>query len=158
MQFGSTLDVIARRDARAPSTDEIALALPPAELREVATIHLAALLGTVPTETKNSPIRFGNLAVDLDASKDQSGIFYEDIGAGFAVRGATLAQLDGPRRLADFLELLQYARDRSDTLLYLPTDMRNERIENLAKSVGASERFVRFVLANYPAIERSFGP
>jgi hypothetical protein len=59
---------------------------------------------------------------------------------------------DGPTTLSALLYLFQYARDRSDILLYLPPAMRAKRITTLAGDTGASDRFVRYVLACYPTL------
>jgi hypothetical protein len=155
MRLDATLDKIAQRPPHAVPLSQSDFALPADQLREAAIIHLATLLSLIPTDASGDPIQFGNLAVGLMPSTMPAQIAYADVGAAFEVRGATISQSDGPGRLLSLLELLQYARDHSDGLLYLPSTIRNDRIEGWAKLTGASVRFVRFLLANYPALARS---
>ena len=102
-----------------------------------------------------------------------------DIGGPSLVRGAAknfqdvmvvvspadydgvLAQLDAAaleRRIEgrddSMLELLQYARDRSDTILYLEPAERSDRYSNLAALSGASVEFIKFLFAHYPQFQR----
>ncbi|MBB2199876.1 MAG: hypothetical protein ABF479_15830 [Gluconacetobacter sp.] len=54
--------------------------------------------------------------------------------------------------LIDLLDIYQYAHGQSDILLYLPPELRNARIAELAERSNASDRFVRFILARFGSI------
>jgi hypothetical protein len=154
MTVESSLDMIAQGSSGPTAAVEAARSLSPDEVRKTAVVHVAGLLRVIPTAAKGQPARFGNLLVEISPAQGQGDIVYDDVGASFSVKGVTLSAKDGPHTLGDLLELMQYARDRSDTLMLLPPDMRQERIRGLAETLGAGEAFVRFILAHYPAIER----
>jgi hypothetical protein len=148
--LNAAIDRLARAGGLSDAPGEVARSLDEADLREAALIHLSALLEAEPTNVRSDGVSIGGIALGLVASRDPSAtLFYEDLATGFLVQGADLERRDGPTTMAALLELLQYARDRSDTLLYLPTDHRKERIARLVERTGASERFVRFILARY---------
>jgi hypothetical protein len=125
------------------------------EEREAATLHLAALLNARPEDSSLGFVRVGALEARLLKATDVGNLRYEDTGVAYTVSGATLAFNDGPRRLADLLEILLFARDRSDALFFLPPDLRQARFMDLAKRTGVSERFIRYFVAHAPAIERT---
>jgi hypothetical protein len=57
--------------------------------------------------------------------------------------------------LSDMLRLLHYARDHSDTLVYLPSGMRDSRLRTVASACCASVPFTRFILARFPSLQRT---
>jgi hypothetical protein len=148
------------RDHGAPETAaEGAMALSPGDLWQVAVIHLAglirrepALVGTRWTGSSN----FNSFVTRLvNASSPHADIFYPDCGVGFHAEGLRITNHDGPRMLSAMLCLLYYARFHSDTLVYLPHDMRARRFEELAGTCGASIPFIRFICARFPVLERT---
>jgi hypothetical protein len=148
--LNEAIDRIAGGEATPERENVVAASLSPEEIREAAVIHLSTLLEAEPDGIDGEEIRLGGLAVKLRATDDpKAPIRYEDVSVGFAIEGASLRRSDGPRSLEALLRIYQYARDRSDVLLYLPQAMRAERISSLAHSTGASDRFVRYVLARY---------
>jgi hypothetical protein len=82
-------------------------------------------------------------------------IEYRDRNVSFHADGVEITNRDGPRMLSDMLRLLNYARDHSDTLVFLPFDMRARRLDAVASECGASVRFTRFVCANFPSLQRT---
>lgn len=118
---------------------------------EVAYIHLAALIELVPSAagTDLSGAReFGNLRVKLSEVNGCADIEYKDCQRNYSVEGVNLTKNDGPSELAGMLMLLQFARDHSDTLFYLPRQERDFRLESIASDCAASVRFVRFIWAH----------
>jgi hypothetical protein len=125
-----------------------------AERREAAALHVGALVETLPSHAVGASVHFGAVSAELIETREGGDISYQDLGIGFHIEGLTLSFNDGPTTMAALLELLHYGRDRSDVLLYLPAEVRSERIRALAQRTGSSERFVRYLLAHAPAIER----
>lgn len=151
------LEVLNRLGAPAREREAFmreALKLSPSERLEAAVLHIGALLEALPDKAEGSCIRFGALETEVMETNDAGDVSYEDVGASFRADGVHVAFNDGPHSMASFLELLLHARDRSDALLYLPADMRQDRIEALAEQTGSAARFVRYILAHAPAIER----
>ena len=152
------IDVLNNLSAPGPARHRFSQAareLGSKERREAAVLHLSALLEALPEVMVGDRLDFDGVSASLAETDRGADIDYDDLGLGYRVDGARLARQDGPPTMAGLLELLVYARDRSDTVLFLPNEMRQERILELARRVGASERFVRFVLARAPAIERN---
>ncbi|WP_140420649.1 hypothetical protein [Novosphingobium sp. B 225] len=148
--LNDAIDRIAESDASSPSADAVASSMTAQEIREAAIIHLSALLEGAPDSVGEEDILINGLKLKFVATdKSDTPIHYDDVAVGFAVEGASLARRDGPTSLAALLRIFLYARDCSDSLLFLPAAMRSERIVALAKATDASERFVRFVLAGY---------
>jgi hypothetical protein len=148
--LNEAIDRIAGGDATPEPEKVVAASLSPEEIREAAVIHLSTLLEAEPEGVDGEEIRLGGLAVKLLATDDSKApIRYDDVDVGFIVEGAILTRSDGPTSLEALLRIYQYARDRSDVLLYLPQAMRAERIASLADSTGASDRFIRYLLARY---------
>jgi hypothetical protein len=128
----------------------VAASLKGQELRQAAIIHLSALLEASPSIITGEQVVIGGISVRLVTTDDPNApIRYDDVGVSFAVEGASVVRRDGPTSLSALLRLYLYARDRSDTLLYLPQAMRNTRIAAVVEDSGASERFVRYVLVHY---------
>lgn len=146
MLLEKTLDAVDHEGAAAAaegmSQDEIVAA---------AIFHVAGLLDRVPTAVNGGQLSLGNLAIEIKLS-DNGTISYRDIGHAFELGGIVVADNDGPSTMSGLLTVLQFARDRTDALLYLPATMRQDRIDGLAHSSGAGERFVRSLLANYRRI------
>jgi hypothetical protein len=156
--LNEVIDRIAGLGATPEPSDIVASNLESGDVRRAAIIHLAALLEAEPSGFNGDKLVIGGLSIRLVASNDLNAIIrYNDVGAGFEVEGASIVRSDGPASLGDLLYLYYYARDRSDTLLHLPQAMRNERIAALSKEIGASERFVRYVLARYHTLSARAG-
>lgn len=119
-------------------------------LREAAIIHLAALLDAIPSSINGDEIEIGGLRLCLEPSEDpEAPIRYDDVRAGFAAEGAAISRRDGPRTLSSLLELFTLARDGADVIYFMPPALRSERIAAIVAQTGASERFVRFVVAHF---------
>lgn len=147
--LNDAIDRIAEPEA-SPTFEDVASSMTAAEVREAAIIHLSALLEAEPERVTDEDLQVNGLTLQLVPTDDPGAtIRYDDVSKGFAVQGASLTRGDGPTSLAALLKIYLYARDRSDTLLYLPALMRAERITDLAQATGASERFVRHLLACY---------
>jgi len=147
--LNDAIDRIAGPEA-SPSVEAVASSMTAGEVREAAIIHLSALLEGEPEGVTDQEFQVNGLTLRLAPTDDAGAtIRYADVSKGFAVQGASLTRDDGPTSLAALLKIYLYARDRSDTLLYLPAPMRSERIADLAQATGASERFVRYLLARY---------
>lgn len=148
--LNEAIDRIAGSGTTREPADVVASSLAGPELRQAAIIHLSALLEALPSTIAGDQVVIGGLSVRLVTSDDpKAPIRYDDIGVGFTVEGASIVRRDGPTSLSALLSLYCYARDQSDTLLYLPQEMRNRRIAALVEESGASERFVRYVLVHY---------
>ncbi len=132
------------------SAKSVAETLTAAQVREVAHVHAASL------RRSNIASVDGDAAVAIVPARDEArpNILYEDIGEAFEVRGGELMICDGPSSMGSMLELLQYARDRSDTILYLEPAERSDRYSNLAALCGASVEFIKFLFAHYPQFQR----
>lgn len=151
--LNESIDRIAGWGATPEPADAVASSLQGGDLREAVIIHFSALLEAEPSSIDGEEVVIGGLSTRLVPTGDPSApIRYNDVGVGFAVEGASVVRRDGPTSLSALLYLYYYARDRSDTLLYLPQAMRAERIAALAEKTGASERFVRYVLARYDTL------
>lgn len=151
--LNDAIDRIAGFEASPASAGAVASSMTATEIREAAIIHLSTLLEAEPDSVGGEHISLGGLRLKLLPTNDvDAPIRYEDIDAGFRVEGATLVRRDGPTSLSALLSICHYARDRSDTLLYLPREMRAERIACLAESTSASERFIRYLMARYPSL------
>lgn len=153
------VDVLNRLSGERSDPQKLAQAageLTAEERREAAILHLSALVEHLPDAVSGDAVEFPGMSLDLvAAAKGECDICYEDIDAGFKVVGGRLTRSDGPSTMSGLIDLLLEARSGSDVLLYLPADMRKERIEAMTARVQASERFVRFMLARAPAIERA---
>lgn len=144
------IDRIAGRGGIREPVDVVASSLQSGDQRQAAIIHLSALLEAEPSKRAGEEVVIGGLSVRLVPTDDPNApIRYGDVGAGFAVEGASIVRRDGPTSLSALLYLYYYARDRSDALATLPGAMRTARIAALVKETGASERFVRYVLVHY---------
>ncbi len=151
--LNSTIDRIAGSEASQTSAGAVASSMTEIEIREAAIVHLSSLLEAEPDSVDLEHISVGGLQLKLLPTKElDAPIRYTDIDAGFLVEGANIVRRDGPTSLSAMLSLCLYARDRSDTLLYLPREMRAERIACLAKSTSASERFIRYLMASYHSL------
>jgi hypothetical protein len=151
--LNSAIDRIAGFEASPTSAGAVASSMTATEIREAAIIHLSGLLEAEPDSVTLEHISVGGLQLKLLPTKEvDAPIRYKDVDAGFLVEGANIVRRDGPTSLSALLSLCLYVRDRSDTLLYLPKDMRAERIACLAKSTSASERFIRYLMASYHSL------
>ena len=149
----NVIDRIAGFEASPTSPSAVVFSMTATEIREAAIIHLSALLEAAPNMVCGDDVSVGGLRLKLLPVNDANApIRYEDVGAAFGVEGAIVDRRDGPTSLSALLSILHYARDRSDTLLFLPREMRAERIGRLAKSTSASERFIRYLMAHYPSL------
>jgi hypothetical protein len=140
----------------ADGPDTAAAAMDDHEIAAAAVFHAVGLLNWAPTAVSGNRVSLGNLSVEV--TPDPNGkIAYRDIGRSFSIDGAEGAHDDGPSTMSGLLTVLQYARDRADTLLYLPAAMRADRLSNLAHRSGASERFVRSSLVHYRLVAEEIG-
>lgn len=151
MLLDRTLDIV---EADGPAA--AAAAMSDEEVTTAAVFHATGLLDRVPTAVNGGRVSLGNLSVAITPGLTGE-IAYGDIGRSFAIDGARVAKNDGPRTMSGLLTVLEYARNRADTLLYLPAAMRADRISNLAQRSGASERFVRSSLAHYRSVAEEIG-
>lgn len=149
------LNALTAPEATQVNYGDAARAMSSEERREASALHLAAVLGSLPHVGTSGYYEFPGLRLSLEETKEGGDIRYNDINIGFNVVGTDLSSDDGPSTMTGLLELLAYSRERSDAIFYVPQAMRNDRIFSLAERVGASERFVRFVLSNAPAIDRA---
>lgn len=151
--LNEALDRIHGWGAPSEPAKAVATRLDKADVRAAALIHLAALFESAPDPVEGETVVIAGVAVRLVPSADPSAaIWYKDIGAGFDVVGANLVRRNGPDTLADLLWLFQFSRDHTDTLLYLPRAMRDQRIREMGELTGAGERFVRYLLTHYPSL------
>ena len=155
MRKPELLNELIDRIAKGENTHDVALSAGADELQALAAIHIATLLESKPKIRAGNQIQLGVASLRLVPSEDSgTQIRYNDVGVSFDLEKLEIPNQDGPKDLAALLHLVAYARDRSDILVYLPKDERENRIASLARSVGASERFVRFLVINI----RSFLP
>jgi len=151
MLLDKTLDAVEAEGAYAA-----AAAMTGEEIAAAAVFHTAALLGRAPTSIAGSRMTVGNLAVTL--SPDPAGkIRYRDIDRSFDIAGADVVQNDGPTTMCGLLKIMQFARDRTDALLYLPREMRRGRVNGIVEVSGAGERFVGSMMANYRRVAAELG-
>lgn len=151
--LNNVIDRIAGFEASPASAGAVASSMTATEIREAAIIHLSTLLEAEPDAVSGGDISVGGLRLKLLPTNDaDASIRYEDVGAGFRVEGAIVDRRDGPTSLSALLSICHYARDRSDTLLFLPQEMRAERIGCLAESTNASKRFIRYLIAHYSSL------
>ncbi len=151
MLLDKTLDAVDHDGAAAA-----AAAMSGNEVAAAAVFHAAGLLDLAPTAVDGERVSLGNLAVAIMPAEDGE-IAYCDIDRSFAIDGASVSENDGPTTMTGLLTILQYARDRADTLLYLPAAMRGDRIADLASRAGAGERFVRSSLVQYRRAAEGIG-
>jgi hypothetical protein len=146
-------DVLDKIDSADLTLVEAARSLGKSERREAAIVHLSALIGADPSAVRGNEVVFNGLTLTLaDTQSPHAPLWYADLNTGFAIEGEHLANEDGPETMSQLLDICQYARDRSDILLYLPQSERDLRVAALVERTGASERFVRFVLARFRSI------
>jgi len=151
MLLDRTLDIV-----ETDGPDAATAAMSDDEVAAAAVFHAAGLLDRAPTAVKGGRVSLGNLSVAITPGPNGE-IAYGDIDRSFAIDGATVVDNDGPCTMSGLLAVLQYARNRADTLLYLPAAMRSDRIANLAQRSGASERFVRSSLVHYRRVAEGIG-
>ncbi len=129
------------------------------DLWRVAVFHLASMLRQRPLamgSAETGLVRFEGFTVRLRPSdSNEADIVYYDRKVNIRADGVTLNHRDGPRMLSDMLRLLHYARDHSDTLSYLPGEMRAQRLGAVALDCGTTVPFTRFVCANFPFLQRT---
>jgi hypothetical protein len=136
----------------------VAMRLSSDDLWRVAVMHLAALLRQQPVGA-GSPdtgrVQFGSFALSLQyAGFSEADIEYQDRNVSFYADGLEIRSRDGPRTLSNMLLLLHYARDHSDTLVYLPSEIRARRLEAVAFGCSTSPAFTRFICATFPSLQR----
>lgn len=129
------------------------------DLWQVIVLHLAGLLRQQPLSGASSDkdrVQFESFTVRLrKVSPGNANIEYHDRNISIRAQGVDIRNHDGPETLSDMLRLLQYARDHSDTLCYLPSEMRARRLEALARDLGAGVPFARFICAWFPSLLRT---
>lgn len=146
-------DILDKIDSADLSPEGAAHGLSATERRAAAIVHLSALIGAEPSAVRGNEVVLNGLTLILaETQSPHAPLWYSDLNTGFTIEGGRLANEDGPKTMNQLLDLCQYARDRSDTLLYLPQSERALRIAALVDRTGASERFVRFVLARFRSI------
>jgi hypothetical protein len=155
----SVLDRLHEAGGASETASAIALVLTPGDLWQVAVLHLAGLLRQEPISggaPEPGRVQFESFSVRLQkAAPSDADIEYCDRNIAFHADGVQITNHDGPRMVSDMLRLLQFARDHSDTLCYLPPDMRAWRFEAVASDCGASVAFTRFICARFPSLERT---
>jgi hypothetical protein len=146
-------DVLDRIDVAELTPMEAARSLGASERLAAAIVHLSALIGAEPSSVCGNEVVLNGLTLTLaEAQSPGAPLWYADLDVGFTIEGGRLANEDGPETMTQLLDLCLYARDRSDTLLYLPQSERALRVAALVARTGASERFVRFTLAHFRSI------
>jgi hypothetical protein len=159
LTLAAVLDSIHESGGALGTAVAAALGLPSDELWRVAVLHLAGMLRQQPIcggSFGADRIRFKSFAVRLQWADASSGdIKYYDRDVSFHADGVDITNHDGPETLSDMLRLLQYARDHSDTLCYLPSEMRARRLEALSSDLGTSVPFTRFICAWFPSLQRT---
>jgi hypothetical protein len=157
--LAAVLDRIHESGGALETAAASAMGLPSDDLWRVAVLHLAGLLRQQPIcggSFGRDRVRFKSFAVRLrKAGASNEDIKYYDRNVSFHVDGIGITKHDGPEMLSDMLRLLQYARDHSDTLCYLPPEMRTHRLEALASDLGTGVPFTRFICAWFPSLQRT---
>lgn len=123
------------------------------EINAAALFHAAGLINGIPETVGGGQVSLGRVALSV-VPVDNGPILYDDINQSFEIEGAMIIQNDGPSNMSALLSIIQYARDGTDALAFLPNEMRRERIIEIARRSGASERFVRNVIANFQNISK----
>lgn len=153
------LDRIRDDGGSSETASGVASSLSADDLWRVAVVHLAALLRQQPVSaglSETGRVQFASFAVSLQyAGFIEADIDYQDRNVSFYADGVEITSRDGPRMLSDMLLLMHYARDHSDILVYLPSEMRARRLEAAAVRCGASYRFTRFICARFPSLQRA---
>jgi len=146
-------DVLDRIDAATLTPVDAARGLGESQRLAAAIVHLSALIGAEPSTVRGNEVVLNGLTLTLvETLMPPAPLWYADLSMGFTIEGARLDNTDGPETMTQLLALCLFARDRSDTLLYLPQSERALRVAALVERTGASERFVRFVLAHFRSI------
>ena len=146
-------DVLDRIGAATLTPVDAARSLGESQRLAAAIIHLSALIGAEPSTVCGNEVVLNGLTLTLvETLMPPAPLWYADLDMGFTIEGGRLANEDGPKTMTQLLALCLFARDRSDTLLYLPQPERALRVGALVERTGASERFVRFVLAHFHSI------
>jgi hypothetical protein len=152
MILDARLDEIWREgDEAAP---RLALSLSESERIAAVQLYVSALLDLCPIAVTSTTVTFSNFVATIEEAP-RGLISFSDLGTGYDVGGITIRENDGPGSMSGFMVLLEFARDHSDSLLYLPSDERDARISGLAERGGASARFVSAALAGYPRAARA---
>jgi hypothetical protein len=157
--LAASLDRIHETGGAPETASAVALGLSSGDRWHVIVLHLAGLLRQEPTSGgsfETGKVQFESFAVRLrKAGPSDADIEYRDRNIRFHADGVDITNHDGPRTLSDILRLLQYARDLSDALVYLPSEMRARRLEAVASDCGASVPFTRFIYARFPSLQRT---
>jgi hypothetical protein len=157
--FSVKLHRIHKGSRTSRAISDVASGLSSDDLWQVAVMHLAALLRLEPTLTGSfdtGRVQFGSFSVHLQYSGfREADIEYCDRNIGLYAEGVEIFNRDGPTMLSDMLCLLYYARYHSDTLVYLPSEMRACRLRTVASDCGASVPFTSFIFASFPSLERT---
>jgi hypothetical protein len=157
--LAALLDRIHESGGAFETASVVALALSSSDRWQVIVLHLAGLLRQEPISGgsfETGRVKFRSIAIRLrKAGPSNADIEYSDRNVRFHADGADITNHDGPRTLSDMLRLLQYARDHSDGLVYLPPEMRARRLEAVASDCGASVPFTRFICARFPSLQRT---
>jgi hypothetical protein len=87
-----------------------------------------------------SPQRFWRIEKLVSGSSVRSAVFaYPDVDANFAisvVQGENTKFVSASNRIGNILSALQVARDHTDSILYLPADIREKRLKAYADEFG----------------------
>jgi|SRR5271156_1380008 len=157
--LAASLDRIHESGGAPETASAVASELSSDDLWQVIILHLAGLLRQEPISGgsfETGSVQFESFAVRLrKVGTSDADIDYYDRNVSFHADGVEITNHDGPRMLSDMLRVLQYARDHSDTLVYLPSEMRARRLEKVASNCGASVPFTRFICARFPSLERT---
>jgi hypothetical protein len=157
--LSAELNRIHKGSRTSGTVSDVASGLSSDDLWQVAAMHLAALLRLEPTLTgffHTGRIQFGPFGVHLQyAGFREADIEYSDRNIGFYAEGVEISNRDGPTMLSNMLCLLHYARYHSDTLVYLPPEMRACRLRTIASDCGASDPFTSFICARFPWLQRT---
>lgn len=154
MNINQALDTIHERKDKMKAAQEAAQALDILSIKRAAACVVSALITSVPDTVRGDAINIAGQQIILKNST--TGIVdFSDIGQAFSVEGANISGTGSPNSLRDFLQILQIGRDHTESIFFLPPDMREKRYDEIGGELNTSPNFVRFILANYPALERA---
>ena len=124
-------------------------------------VHLQMLPTSVSVDDDegSANLRFSAITVKVQLNTEGANavVRYKDSSVQVGISSDPVFDVDFSNlKLANFLFALEYARDHSDTLVFLPPDIRTSRIVAIAESIEFSEENFRFLLGKYPAIARMF--
>ena len=134
--------------------------LKPTALLQLVALDVANLLDIQPDtlvvddETRSATLKFGGTEVALRLVNEIDGAFvvYEE-GVNVAVVGRPEPTVC--RSLANVLAAMQVARDHSDTMAFMPAELRERRMLSFAEEFGMKFKEFRRLVASFPVLWRA---